>query len=83
MVSLYTARCNMKEKYKQKQKFTVLTSSVCIIESRMLPMAVLAPTPTTTALALPATTIVPWSSKCAATWSTEAHFSMRCKSAVE
>jgi len=28
----------------------------------MLPMAVLAPTPTTTALALPATTTVPWQS---------------------
>lgn len=29
----------------------------------MLPMAVLAPTPTTIALALPATTAVPWQSK--------------------
>lgn len=37
----------------------MLTSSVRNIESRMLPMAVLAPTPTTTAFALPATTTVP------------------------
>jgi hypothetical protein len=29
----------------------------------MFPMAVLAPTPTTTARALPTTTIVPWKSK--------------------
>lgn len=37
----------------------MLTSSVINIESRMLPIAVLDPTPTTTALALPATTTVP------------------------
>jgi len=48
----------------QQQKYlceghSTLTSSVCNIESRMLPMAVLGPTPTTTALALPATTTVP------------------------
>ena len=45
----------------------MLTSSVCNIESRMLPIAVLEPTPTTTALALPATTTVPWQSKYAGT----------------
>lgn len=45
-----------------------LTSSVCNIESRMLPIAVLVPTPTTTALALPATTTVPWWSKYARTY---------------
>lgn len=40
--------------------FIMLTSSVLNMESRMLPIAVLDPTPTTTALALPATTTVPW-----------------------
>lgn len=40
-----------------------LTSSVINIESRILPIAVLDPTPITTALALPATTVVPWQSK--------------------
>lgn len=45
----------------------MLTSSVCNIESRMLPIAVLVPTPTTTARALPATTTVPWKSRYAGT----------------
>lgn len=42
----------------------ILTSPVCNIESRMLPIAVLAPTPTTIALALPETTTVPWQWTC-------------------
>jgi hypothetical protein len=38
---------------------SLLTSSVLSIASRILPIAVLEPTPITTALALPATTTVP------------------------
>lgn len=41
----------------------MLTSSVLSIASRILPIAVLEPTPITTALALPATTTVPWEAK--------------------
>ena len=42
-----------------------LTSSVLSIASRILPIAVLEPTPITTDLALPATTTVPWEAKTA------------------
>lgn len=47
-------------KHNNISKYQQLTSSVLSIASRMLPIAVLDPTPTTTALALPATTTVPW-----------------------
>jgi hypothetical protein len=43
----------------------LLTSSVLSIASRILPIAVLEPTPITTDLALPATTTVPWEAKTA------------------
>jgi len=45
----------------------LLTSSVLSIASRILPIAVLKPTPITIALALPATTTVPWETTTAQT----------------